>query len=166
RGRGGERGGWRGIFRSHSGSSGPQRLRHAFEQAGGTFLKFGQVLALQSDILPLEYCRELLNLLDRVPPFDYWHVERVFTEDLGRTPADIFEMFDPEPLATGSIGQVHRATQHGRPLAVKVRRPTIAGDFSIDIAIMNLTVRMVRACRIEALQWVVAPTAEFVAWTQ
>src|SRR5947209_1878909 len=50
---------------------GPDRFRLAFEQIGGTLIKFGQMLAIQSDLLPLEYCKGLFSLFDRVPPFAY-----------------------------------------------------------------------------------------------
>jgi ubiquinone biosynthesis protein len=154
----------RTIFRAAI--SGPQRLRIALEQIGGTFIKFGQVLALQSDILPLDYCRELFNLLDRVPPFAFAEVERTFVEDLGRTPSQIFDSFAREPLATGSIGQVHVATQGHLKLAVKVRRPTVLTDFGADIRLMAFTVRAITALRLKKLYWMIAPTTEFVAWTR
>src|SRR3982074_1400319 len=83
-------------------SSGPVRLRMALEEIGGTFIKFGQVLALQSDILPLEYCRELFSLLDRVPPFPFEEVETIVTRELGRKPQEIYDSFARDPIATGS----------------------------------------------------------------
>lgn len=54
----------------------------------------------------------------------------------------------------------------GHKVAVKVRRPNILDDFSIDIAAMNFVVRLVKLLRIRALYWIIAPTEEFVAWTQ
>src|SRR4029077_6789682 len=90
--------------------SGPERLRAAIEDIGGTFIKFGQVMAMQSDLLPLPYCKVLSTLFDQVAPFDYEEVELVFKEDLGQTPLQIFNSFDRTPIATGSIGQVHVAT--------------------------------------------------------
>src|SRR5215510_1802590 len=62
--------------------SGPDRFKLLIEEVGGTFIKFGQMLALQSDLLPLEYCRVLFTLFDQVPPFSYEEVERIFVEDL------------------------------------------------------------------------------------
>ena len=64
--------------------TGPQRFRRLFEDLGGSFIKFGQMLALQPDIVSREYGDELFNLLDRIAPFPYAHVEQVFSEDLGR----------------------------------------------------------------------------------
>src|SRR2546423_1397765 len=88
---------------------GPERLRVMLEDIGGTFIKFGQMLALQPDIVSLEYCNALFNLLDRVTPFPLAEVERIFVEELGATPSEVFDSFDAQPLATASICQVHVA---------------------------------------------------------
>jgi ubiquinone biosynthesis protein len=146
--------------------SGPERLRAALEEMGGTFIKFGQMLALQPDILPLEYCNALLiNLLDRVAPFPFAEVERTFVEEFGRAPHEIFDHIEREPLATASIGQVHAARLGGRKVAVKVRRPNVERDFNGDIKLMLATVRLVKALRLRFLYWIIEPTSEFVAWT-
>src|SRR5207253_9746598 len=86
---------------------GAERLRMVFEEVGGTFIKLGQMLALQPDILSLEYCNALFNLLDRVAPFGMGQVEKTFVEELGKKPEEIFDSFDSRPIATASIGQVH-----------------------------------------------------------
>jgi ubiquinone biosynthesis protein len=146
--------------------TGPQRFRRLFEDLGGSFIKFGQMLALQPDIVSLEYCDELFNLLDRIAPFPVEHVERVFAEELGRTPAEVFEAFDPEPLATASIGQVHVATYHGRKVAVKVQRPSVDTDFQGDIRLMTVTIAIIRRLQLKSLYWMLEPMGEFVAWTR
>src|SRR5215471_10417380 len=116
---------------------GPERLRRIFEDLGGTFIKFGQMLALQPDILSLEYCNALFNLLDRVAPFSFEEVERIFIEESGASPLQIFDQFEKHPIATASIGQVHIAYLDGRKLAVKVQRPTVEEDFAGDIRLMG-----------------------------
>src|SRR6476659_10529792 len=77
--------------------SGPDRLRAALEELGGSFIKFGQMLALQPDILSLDYCNALFDLLDRITPFDYADVEQIFVEEVGKTPSEIFDSFEPAP---------------------------------------------------------------------
>ena len=146
--------------------SGPQRFRRLFEDLGGSFIKFGQMLALQPDIVTLEYCDELFNLLDRIAPFPYADVERVITEELGAPPADLFDAFSPEPLATASIGQVHVAVLDGRKVAVKVQRPRVDADFMGDIRLMDVAMRLIRRFEIKALFWTLEPMGEFVAWTR
>jgi ubiquinone biosynthesis protein len=145
---------------------GPQRLRMLIEELGGTFIKFGQVLALQPDVIPIEYCNALFDLMDRVAGFDYKWVEQVFLEDLGDTPDKLFDSFDPEPLATASIGQVHIATLTGRKYAVKVQRPDVDIQFENDIRLMSAAIRMIRAFRIRSLFWIIEPLSEFIAWTR
>lgn len=146
--------------------TGADRFRKLIEDVGGTFIKFGQMLALQSDLLPLDYCRALFSLFDQVAPFPYEEVERIFLEDLHRKPDEIFASFNRSPLATGSIGQVHLARLGDRTVAVKIQRPTIVSDFHADITAMKFVVRTVKLLHIRALYWIIAPTEEFVAWTQ
>jgi predicted unusual protein kinase regulating ubiquinone biosynthesis (AarF/ABC1/UbiB family) len=147
--------------------SGPERLRVMLEDIGGTFIKFGQMLALQPDLVSLEYCNALFNLLDRVTPFPLAEVERIFVEELGATPSEVFDSFEARPLATASIGQVHRARMRdGREVAVKVQRPNVEVDFAGDIRLMSATIRLIKSLRLRLLYWLIEPTGEFLAWTQ
>ena len=145
--------------------SGPQRLRVLFEDLGGTYIKFGQVLALQPDILSLRYCNELFDLLDNVPPFDLAQVEGLIIEELGQPPAELFDSFESQPLATASIGQVHVAYLDGQKLAVKVQRPNVERDFLGDIRIMMGAIRLIRGLRLQRLYWAIEPMSEFANWT-
>ena len=146
--------------------SGPQRLRMLLEEVGGSFLKFGQVLSLQPDILPRAYCDALFDLLDRVPSFPYRDVERTFVEDLGHRPSEIFDSFETQPIASASIGQVHVASLDGRRLAVKVRRPTVERDFETDLAVMRAVSRVIRGLRLRRLDWLAKASEEFIGWTR
>lgn len=145
--------------------SGPKRFRRLFEDLGGSFIKFGQILALQPDLVSREYCDELFDLLDRIEPFPFEHVEQVFREELGRTPQQIFDWIDPEPLATASIGQVHVAYLSGQKVAVKVQRPLVDIEFAGDIRLMLFAIRMIRRLDLKSLFWTLAPMSEFAAWT-
>jgi ubiquinone biosynthesis protein len=144
----------------------PERLRKTFEELGGAYIKFGQMLALQPDILSLEYCDALFSLLDRVAPFGFDRVETTCLEEWGRRPSEVFDCIDPAPLATASIGQVHVAWLQGRKLAVKVQRPTVQRDFAGDIQLMTAAIRMIKTLRLRALSWMIEPMSEFVAWTR
>jgi ubiquinone biosynthesis protein len=144
---------------------GPDRLRAVIEDIGGMFIKLGQMLSLQPDILPLEYCTALFDLLDRIAPFGFEQVEKTFREELGRVPSALFDSVEPQPLATASIGQVHVAYLDGRKLAVKVQRPSVEREFAGDIRLMSATVGLIKRLRIKKLYWMVEPLTEFVAWT-
>lgn len=144
----------------------PERLRALLEELGGTFIKFGQMLALQPDILPLEYCNALFNLLDRVAPFSFDEVERMVAEELGASVAEVFDDFEPWPLAAASIGQVHAARLAGEKVAVKVQRPTAEADFAGDVRLMKLAIVLIRRLRLRRLAWMVEPMREFIDWTE
>src|SRR5579859_1413047 len=76
---------------------GPELLRRMFEKLGGSFIKLGQIMSLQIDTLPREYCDALLSLLDRVPPFPAEGVDGAFRETLHALPADLYRQFDYQP---------------------------------------------------------------------
>src|ERR1044071_8209206 len=146
--------------------SGPARLRAALEELGGSFIKFGQMLALQPDILSLEYCNGLFDLLDRIKPFEYGEVKQIFLAETGKTPAEIFDSFDPSPIATASIGQVHVAYLNGRKVAVKVQRPSVEKDFAGDIRLMAAAMTVIKSLHLRSLYWMLEPTGEFLTWTR
>ena len=146
--------------------SGPERLRAVLEDLGGSFVKFGQMLALQPDILPFAYCNALFDLLDRIAPFEFDQVKRTFLEDFGKEPAELFDSLEREPLATASVGQVHVAYLKGEKVAVKVRRPRVEIDFAGDIRLMAGAIRWIRRLRLKPFYWMVEPMGEFVSWTR
>src|SRR5215510_6249187 len=150
----------------HHTLSGPERLRTLFEDLGGTFIKFGQMLALQPDILPLAYCNALFNLLDRITPFGFEQVEKIFVDEFGGRPVEIFAHFDPEPIATASIGQVYIAYLGEQKVAVKVQRPSVKTDFAGDIRLMTIAMHLITALHVKPLYWLLEPMREFVAWTR
>src|SRR3989344_8471614 len=84
-------------------------VKNFFEEAGGSFIKFGQLLALRIDVLPKEYSLEMINLFDNVKPFPYEEVERIFLQELGAVPQKIFKDFQKKAFASASFGQVHGA---------------------------------------------------------
>ena len=109
-------------------------LADDLEAMGPTFIKLGQVLSTRSDLLPPPYLEALSRLQDRVEPFAYEEVERIVGEELGVRLSKAFSRFDPEPLASASLGQVHRAAlRDGREVAVKVQRPGIRGRIAGDL---------------------------------
>jgi len=115
------------------------RLRLFLEDLGGAWMKIGQALALRFDLLPNEYCAELLKLLNQTPTVPYEAIRQVILRELGSFPEQIFASFDPVPHATASIAQVHIATAHdGEKLAVKVQRPGVQEQFEADFRIFRM----------------------------
>ena len=115
----------------------PQRVRLALEELGPTYIKLGQILSTRPDLIPAEFVDELALLQDAVPPFDFSAAEALIRQEFGVEPAELFERITPEPVASASIGQVHRAVlKSGEPVAVKFRRPGIQELIEVDLEIM------------------------------
>ncbi|NJM95227.1 MAG: AarF/ABC1/UbiB kinase family protein [Acaryochloridaceae cyanobacterium CSU_5_19] len=113
-------------------------IRETLLDLGPTFIKVGQLFSTRADLFPPEYVEELSKLQDRVPAFSYEQVETIIEEDFGRTIAELFQSFDPIPLAAASLGQVHRAQlQSGEEIVVKVQRPGLKKLFDIDLRILK-----------------------------
>lgn len=106
------------------------------EELGPTFVKLGQILSSRSDLVPPDLLAELVKLQDRVPPFPFEQVREIIAEEFGRPLEDIFEAFDVKPLASASLGQVHRARFGGRDVVVKVQRPLIREKIESDVHLM------------------------------
>jgi predicted unusual protein kinase regulating ubiquinone biosynthesis (AarF/ABC1/UbiB family) len=113
-------------------------LRLAFEDVGGTFIKFGQILASSPGIFGEEVADEFRSCLDTGPVVEFAEVRRRVEDDLGMALEEAFKTFDPAPIGRASIAVVHRATLHdGREVAVKVLRPGIEHLVATDLDLME-----------------------------
>jgi ubiquinone biosynthesis protein len=116
-----------------------RRLRDALEELGPTFAKLGQILSTRPDLLPPEFVAELASLQDDVAPMTEAEVVSVMEEELGVPWEDVFDSIDAEPLAAGTIGQVHRARlESGDRVVVKVQRPTARDEILRDLSLLEL----------------------------
>ena len=116
-----------------------ERLRSAMEELGPTFVKFGQILSLRGDLLPAEFIRELEKLQDSVTPVPFEEISEVLQKAFKKKPEEIFSVIEEEPLAAGSLAQVHRAVlkEESLAVAVKIRRPDIVRTVEIDLQILE-----------------------------
>ncbi len=115
----------------------PQGLRMALEELGPTYIKLGQILSTRPDLIPVDFLQELSKLQDKVPPFPAHAARKIIETELGVMLENLFAQFDDTPLASASIGQVHRAQlQDGREVALKVQRPGIQKVIEVDLEIM------------------------------
>ncbi|AFY77840.1 putative unusual protein kinase [Pleurocapsa sp. PCC 7327] len=109
---------------------------------GPTFIKIGQSLSTRADLLPIEYVQELQQLQDRVPPFEIAEAIAVIESELGKPIDFLFQEFESTPLASASLGQVHRARLHtGEKVVVKVQRPGLEELFNLDFEVLHQLVR-------------------------
>lgn len=124
----------------------PEELVEDLKEMGPTYIKLGQLLSTRPDLLPDEYLNALANLQDNVAPVPFEEIKEIVETELGTKISKAFNSFEEKPLASASIGQVHRAELHsGRPVAVKIQRPGIAKKFMEDLETLDeLTALAVR----------------------
>lgn len=126
----------------------PEQVRRALEELGPTFVKVGQVLAGRADLFGPDWIREFQKLHSRVPPVSFDALRTQLAEDWGQAPEDIFDEFDPQPLAAASIAQVHRARlKDGTEVVVKIRRPGIPRVIEGDLHLLE------RLAAVAAREW-------------
>lgn len=113
-----------------------------FRSLGATFIKVGQIMSTRPDLLPPHVIAALSRLQDDVGPFPFAQVQRTIEEDLGRPLTELFAEFSPQPIASASVAQVHRARlPSGELCAIKVRRPDIEELCAFDLLVMRLYAR-------------------------
>jgi ubiquinone biosynthesis protein len=123
-----------------------ERIRLVIQDLGPSFIKLGQIASTRADIIPASVITELKKLQDNVPPVPFADIERVITESLGAPLQEIFVSFNEKPLATASIGQVHRAVLlvDGQPtdVVVKVQRPNVGQTVQRDLELLHMMAAM------------------------
>ena len=120
----------------------PAKLRGVLEALGPTFVKVGQILSMRSEILPKDYCDELAKLRADVDPMPFSEVREAVEAEYGRPLSAVFSYFDPVPLGSASVAQVHRVTLiTGEEVAVKVQRPGVQKTMANDIDILRKLAR-------------------------
>ncbi len=119
-------------------SSVSERLRMVLEELGTTFIKLGQVLSTRPDLVGEELAQEFSKLQDSTPAFEFEKIKSVIEEELESPLNDVFSKFSEVPLASASIGQVHKAVlKNESDVAVKVQRPGLERQVNQDIRIMH-----------------------------
>ncbi len=127
-----------------------QRVRMALTDLGPTFIKLGQVLAARPDLVGPKLGEELKSLRADVRPDDIDEVRDTLRQELGDDYRSHFQSIDPQPLATASIGQVHRAVLNdGTHVVIKVIRHDIERTMRQDIEVLAGLAQL--ADRVEAL---------------
>ena len=130
-----------------------KRLRMMLDELGPTFVKFGQLLSTRPDVVPPDIVAELRGLQDAASPIPFEHVRDAVEAELDLRMDRAFLEFDFAPLASASIGQVHRAVlPDGREVAVKVQRPAAAEQIEADLGLLYQAARLLRE-RVKALEF-------------
>ncbi|URE47663.1 ABC1 family domain containing protein [Musa troglodytarum] len=126
-------------------------VHSTLEKAGPAFIKWGQWAATRPDLFPSDLCSELAKLHSKAPAHSFAYTRKSIERAFGHKLSDVFENFEEEPVASGSVAQVHRASlrfrhpgQHAKQLvvAVKVRHPGVGESIKRDFMIINLVAKI------------------------
>ena len=130
-----------------------RRLRMMLDELGPTFVKFGQLLSTRPDVVPPDIVTELRGLQDAASPIPFEQVRDAVEAELDLRMDRAFLKFDFAPLASASIGQVHRAVlPDGQEVAVKVQRPAAAEQIEADLGLLYQAARLLKE-RVRALEF-------------
>jgi predicted unusual protein kinase regulating ubiquinone biosynthesis (AarF/ABC1/UbiB family) len=119
-------------------------LARTIPKLGPTFVKIGQVFASRPDVVPEPYLGVLGELTDRVPCVPFERIEGELVAAYGAPVDEVFERFDREPLAAGSLGQVYRARLNGEEVVVKVLRPGVERIVAHDVVFVRRALAFAR----------------------
>lgn len=135
-------------------------VHRTLEKAGPAFIKWGQWAATRPDLFPSDLCAELTKLHTKAPAHSYVYTKKTIEKAFGRKLTDLFENFEEEPVASGSVAQVHRASLRFRypgqqdkcvVVAVKVRHPGVGESIRRDFMIINIMAKISNC--IPTLKW-------------
>ena len=121
----------------------PVRVRLVAQDLGPSFIKLGQIASTRPDLIPADIIAELKKLQDEVPPVAFEEIRQQVEQSLGGSLSDLFVTFDEKPLATASIGQVHRAVLRTADdgdvdVVVKVQRPGVVDTVQRDLELLHI----------------------------
>ncbi|KAG2502091.1 hypothetical protein HYH03_000583 [Edaphochlamys debaryana] len=119
-----------------------EQLRGIIERLGPAYVKVAQALSTRVDLLTAAYFEEIQRLQDRVPPFPCEVARAEMQKAFGGRPVEaVFASLSDRPVAAASLGQVYRGTLRpelgGEDVAVKVQRPDVLEQVSLDLLIMR-----------------------------
>jgi predicted unusual protein kinase regulating ubiquinone biosynthesis (AarF/ABC1/UbiB family) len=121
----------------------PVRFKETIDKLGVCFIKFAQILATRADFFPPEYLQKLKLLHDEVDPMPHEFFRKVFNKAFGGN--NPFSHFEQSPIASASIGQVHKAYLKDQTcVAVKLRRHGIKKKVKADIKILRILNKLFR----------------------
>jgi len=127
-------------------------VKTALASAGTAFIKWGQWASTRPDVFPERLCAVLSELHSQAPRHGWAHTLREVEAAMGKPLLAAFASFEQEPFASGSIAQMHRATDlSGQPLAVKVRHPNVVERIQTDFALMLMLADF--TARVPGLRW-------------
>ena len=122
----------RGLVERHRRNA--QRVERTILELNGLFIKVGQLISILTNFLPEEFRSGLEGLQDQVPERPLEQIRGRIRAEFGKEPEQLFAWFDPVPIASASLAQVHEARLHdGRRVALKVQHADIDRIVRLDL---------------------------------
>ncbi|XP_026318997.1 uncharacterized aarF domain-containing protein kinase 1 isoform X2 [Hyposmocoma kahamanoa] len=131
----------------------------------GVYVKVGQHVGALDYLLPNEYVMTMRILHKDAPPNDVKEIYKVIKQDLKKDPEEIFSDFEPEPLGTASLAQVHKAKlKDGTEVAVKVQHYFVRNSITLDLYWMEFIIKSMSIIFPDfQMQWLVDETKKNIA---
>lgn len=143
------------ILKKHNIFSGvtPEKVRLILEELGPTYIKIGQIMSMQTEVIPHEYLKELEKLRTDVPPMSEEDLKFIIEETYGKNLNELFDDFDYNSLGSASIAQVHSAKlkSNGAPVVLKIQRKDIYKRMEQDIKLMRRAAKVVQRVRKDSI---------------
>lgn len=141
-----------------------KRTKKVILELNGLFLKVGQLISIMSNIAPAAYGRILESLQDNTPHSDFQLVKKSLETELGDSVENLFSQFNEIPIASASIGQVHKAIlKTGEQVAVKIQHPNIGVLAEVDLGIIEKLIGLVsRFFKIKGIDHVYGQVKEMI----
>lgn len=140
----------------------PAVLRNILVDLGPVYIKLGQLLSTRPDLLPASYIEALSTLQAQVPPAPWEEIKLTIEQEVKQPLDAVFQEINPIPVATGSIGQTHKAIlADGRQVALKIRRPGIEKIVNQDIILIQTLAGLVSKTDFGKTYEIVALADEF-----
>jgi aarF domain-containing kinase len=132
------------AFQNGSSLNAPVVLRKLFEKLGATYIKLGQFIASSPTLFPAEYVKEFQKCLDKTPTYPYSVIRKIIQSELGHPLSSVYSYIDPQPLASASIAQVHRARLRStkQEVVIKVRKPDVESVLKADLGFLYIISRI------------------------
>ncbi|MEQ5817820.1 AarF/ABC1/UbiB kinase family protein [Halomonas sp. SCS19] len=121
-----------------------ESLFEGLSELKGPAMKIAQVMSQWDDLLPPALAEELARLQKDAAPAPWAEIKVALEAELGDLDA-LFDEIEPEPFASASMGQVHRAwTRDGRTLVLKVQYPGLDRVLEQDLVQVRRLLRLGR----------------------
>ena len=114
------------------------------EELGGVYMKFGQILAMRFDIMPMRYAVALLELLDNAKRIENEKMFAIFERETGKKINEVFNKVDETPLGTASFAQVYRGLWGDNDVVIKIQKPESEKYIKADLAFLRLVMPLFR----------------------